>query len=203
MRLSAALLGLLAAGAARGALAAERLCPSGYVPYEIHQPGSPYLCVKPQAKPYPEPDRVCLAKAQLARQERRLRARIFRPSCEAAAGRALKALDCFDLQSIRDFKAAVLARVSGDDGEAEAMAKALCPITGPLACMNPEPQCRTRTPPPNLTPWRRPWDDQDLSDVAGYYKRLLPISGSQAAALALRYKDLHPGYWTVDDLDDE
>ncbi len=197
------LLGAFLVGLAASAGAREYGCPPGYAPYVTHQPGSPYMCVKPQARPLPQPDMTCPSKEQRARRKRKLREAIERRDCEPSLqGRTLKPLDCYDLQSIRDFKTVVLARITGDDDEAEAIAKTLCPLTSPLACMNPEPQCRTRTPLPNLTPWRRPWDQQDLADVAKFFRKRLPIDGKQADALAQRYKSRHPGYWTVDDLDD-
>jgi hypothetical protein len=194
---------LLLLGLAAPAFAGERYCPKGLVAYETRQPGSPYICVKPQARALPAPDMTCPSKAQLEKIKVKLRSDIDRPSCDAElSALSSKPLDCYDLRSIRNFKSLLLARVTGDDEEAEAIAKSLCPLTAPLACMNPEPQCRTRAPLPNLTPWRRPWDEQDLADVAKFFRKLLPISAKQADTLAERYKRNHPGYWTVDDVDD-
>jgi hypothetical protein len=191
---------VLAASLAR---AGDWQCPDGYVAYATGQQGSPYVCLKEGQRALPKPDMACPSREQRERQKRKLRESVDRPTCEGALdARPLKPVDCYDLQSIRDFKTAALARLTNDDSQVESLARELCPLTAAMACMNPEPQCRTRVPQGNFTPWRRGWEETDVAAVAAFYRKRLPVSAAQALALAKRYQRLHPGHWTVDDSED-
>jgi hypothetical protein len=177
-------------------------CPAGFIAYAMNQPERPYVCLKTGEKPLPKPDRRCEALSQREREKRRKKDKTNRADCETAlAHRRLKKLDCYNLASIRDFKMAALARIIGDDAAAEKMTASLCPLTAAMACMNDEPQCRKKTPPQDLSPWKRPWAEYDVVAAAKFFKKRLPLNDDQARKLAENYRKDHPARFSVDDAD--
>lgn len=136
----------------------------------------------------------CPSAAERRRRVEELKAFVYQSSCETSLSKLkMKKLDCGDLQSIRDFKSAVLGRFWRDEETAEALASYVCPLTSRRACMNPEPQCRQVNERARIsTANGKPWTRDSLEFLKAYFHKDLPVDDAQAETLARGYMADHP-----------
>jgi hypothetical protein len=93
----------------------------------------------------PVVDPFCIAPAKREELKAKLKEKIDQSDCAWSLRKLhLARLDCSQPQTIRDFKSAMLGAVRPDDAYVEGFARAVCPGKADAACMNPEPQCRSR-----------------------------------------------------------